>query len=202
MAAPIRLKSLIAACLALTGPALADPVGATPLGSGLPRPGASLDDARTHPLADGQRLVCDSDTDKPRLANPALLRPRKTRDDHVRLCSVFVAEGETWRQAEVGTAFGPARPWLTFVEIGSPGHYRLAQVSLWGRNADWDKAAGQLRDMLGEPTTRADHFLGWQDAQNETMMFNDERHPDEFAVAVADIRLRKLLKSPGAAFRE
>jgi hypothetical protein len=56
--------------------------------------------------------------------------------------------------------------------------------------------------MLGEPSTRGHRFLGWQDEQHETLMFVDEKYPDEFAVAVGDIRLRKLMKSPGTAIRE
>jgi hypothetical protein len=207
MSAWFRLWAIMAVGLVLGGPAAAEPQGAEPkaitaLGAGLPSPGMSLEEARALPLASGQRLVCDSDGDKPRLADATLLRPSKGRGERVRLCTILVERGDSWQSAEVATAFGTARQWLTFVEFGPSGRYRLAQISLWGRLDDWDRAAALLQDRLGEPSTRAEHFLGWRDAQHEAMMFGDEKHPDEFAVAVADIRLRKLLKSPGAAFRE
>lgn len=174
------------------------------LADDLPQLGVTLDEARAMAHPGGRRMVCESDTDKPRLANPGLMTQQRARGaDHVRRCALFVDDGTgTWRQATRDTAFGPARLWLIFVEQGAPGRYRLAQLSLWAKTAEWDKAAGLLGAMLGEPPTRADRLLGWQDEQHETLMFIDEKFPDEFAVAIGDVRLRKLMKSPGAAIRE
>ncbi len=186
------------------GSALADPKVVGALGADLPQPGALFEDVRAMKLEPGRRIVCESDTDKPRLANPGMMKAQRSRGaDHVRRCSVFVDDGtDNWGQASVSSAFGPARLWLIFVANGAQGRYRLAQFSLWAKSGDWDKAAGLLGTMLGEPSTKAVHFLGWQDEQHETLMFIDEKYPDEFAVAVGDIRLRKLMKSPGAAIRE
>lgn len=199
-----RFWTLAAAAIAASGPALADQKVVHALGDGLPQPGAVFEDVRAMKLAPGRRIVCESDTDKPRLANPGLMKTQRSRGaDHVRRCAVFADDGtDTWSIAGVPTALGDARLWLIFVEQGAQGRYRLAQFSLWGRNSEWDKAAGLLGALLGEPSTRGHRFLGWQDEQHETLMFVDEKYPDEFAVAVGDIRLRKLMKSPGTAIRE
>jgi hypothetical protein len=195
--------ALAAACAAW-GPAMADPKVVRALGEGLPQPGAQLEDVRAMKLDPGRKIVCESDMEKPRLANPGLMQAQRSRGaDHVRRCAVFADDGKgVWSLAGVPTAFGEARLWLIFVEQGSQGRYRLAQFSLWGRNAEWDKAAGLLGAMLGEPTTRAERMLGWKDEQHETLMFIDDKYPDEFAIAVGDIRLRKLMRSPGTSSRE
>ncbi|EME70405.1 hypothetical protein H261_08783 [Paramagnetospirillum caucaseum] len=192
------------AAIVAWGPALADPKVVRALGEDLPQPGALFEDVRAMKLAPGRRIVCESDTDKPSLANPGQMKPQRSRGaDHVRRCSVFADDGgDSWRQAGVATVFGEARLWLIFIEHGAQGRYRLAQLSLWAKAGEWDKAAGLLGALLGEPSTRASRFLGWQDEQHETLMFIDEKHPDEFAVAIGDIRLRKLMKSPGTAIRE
>ena len=186
------------------GPVLADQKVVGALGENLPLPGALFEDVRAMKLASGYRIVCESDTDKPRLANPGLMQAQRSRgSDHVRRCSVFADDGkDNWALAGIPTVFGPARLWLIFVEHGAQGRYRLAQFSLWAKVGDWDKAAGLLGAMLGEPSTKAARFLGWQDEQHETLMFIDDKYPDEFAVAVGDVRLRKLMKSPGSATRE
>ena len=194
---------MVAALLG-TGSAWADQKVIHALGEDLPQPGALFEDVRAMKLAPGRRIVCESDTDKPRLANPGLMQPQRSRGaDHVRRCSVFADDGkDNWVVAGVATVFGEARLWLIFVEQGAQGRYRLAQLSLWGRNSEWNKAAGLLGAMLGEPSTKAERVLGWMDEQYETLMFIDEKYPDEFAVAIGDIRLRKLMKSPGTAIRE
>lgn len=174
------------------------------LADDLPQLGTPLDEVRAMPHPGGRRMVCESDTDKPRLAKPGLMTQQRSRGaDHVRRCALFVDDGTgTWTQATRDTVFGPARLWLIFVEQGSPGRHRLAQLSLWAKTAEWDKAAGLLGALLGEPSTRADRLLGLQDEQHETLMFIDEKFPDEFAVAIGDVRLRKLMKSPGTLIRE
>ncbi|ARJ64962.1 hypothetical protein WV31_04400 [Magnetospirillum sp. ME-1] len=199
-----RFWMLAAAAIAASGPALADQKVVRALGDDLPQPGAVFEDVRAMKLAPGRRIVCESDTDKPRLANPGLMKAQRSRGaDHVRRCAVFADDGTgTWSIAGVPTALGEARLWLIFVEQGAQGRYRLAQFSLWGRNAEWDKAAGLLGAMLGEPSARGHQLLGWRDEQHETLMFVDEKYPDEFAVAVGDLRLRKLMRSPGTAIRE
>jgi hypothetical protein len=186
------------------GPAMADPKVIRALGEDLPQPGALFEDVRAGKFLSGRRMVCDSDADKPRLANPGLMTVQRSRGaDHVRRCSIFADDGTgAWSQVGVTTAIGEARLWLIFIEHGAQGRYRLAQFSLWANTSSWDKAAGLLGAMLGPPATQAKSFLGWQDEQHETQMFIDERRPDEFAVAVGDLRLRKLMKSPGAAIRE
>ncbi|MBI3446302.1 MAG: hypothetical protein HY055_13335, partial [Magnetospirillum sp.] len=183
------------ACLGI-GAAWADQREVRVLGQDLPLPGTSLEDIRVMKLAKGQRLVCESDTDKPRLARPGLMEQQRGRTaDHLRRCSIFADGGDnSWTQANIATAFGPARLWLIFVEQGANGRYRLAQFSLWSKRDNWDKAAGLLKSILGEPATLAERYLGWQDEQHETQMFIDEKNPDEFAVAIGDQRLRKLMK--------
>ncbi|KIL97464.1 hypothetical protein CCC_00525 [Paramagnetospirillum magnetotacticum MS-1] len=190
--------------IAAWGPAMADPKVVRALGEGLPQPGAQMEDVRAMKLAPDRRIVCESDVEKPRLANPGLMQAQRSRGaDHVRRCAVFVDDGKgVWSLAGVPTVFGDARLWLIFVEQGSQGRYRLAQFSLWGRNSEWDKAAGLLGSMLGEPATQADRMLGWKDEQHETLMFIDDKYPDEFAIAVGDVRLRKLMRSPGTSNRE
>ncbi len=196
--------AIVAAALLGTGAARADQKVVGALSQDLPQPGALFEDVRAMKLAPGRRIVCESDADKPRLANPGLMKPQRGRGaDHVRRCSVFADDGtDNWVQAGVATVFGEARLWLIFVEHGAQGRYRLAQLSLWAKSTDWDKAAGLLGAMLGAPSTKAPRFLGWQDEQHETLVFIDEKYPDEFAIAVGDIRLRKLMKSPGTAIRE
>lgn len=204
MSARFWLWFLIAAAPLACGPAWADQREVRVLGQNLPLPGAGLDEVRAMKLADGQRVVCETDGDKPRLANPRMMEQQRGRGaDHLRRCSVFAdAGGNSWVQANIATAFGEARLWLIFVEQGANGRYRLAQFSLWSKQGNWDKAAGLLKSILGEPATLAERFLGWQDEQHDTQMFIDEKNPDEFAVAIGDMRLRKLMKSPGTTFRE
>jgi hypothetical protein len=199
-----RVWALAVVMITAWGPAVADPKVVRALGENLPQPGALFEDVRAMTLAPGGRIVCESDADKPPLSNPGLMKAQRSRGaDHVRRCSVFVDDGKgIWQQAQLKTAFGEARMWLIFIEHGAQGRYRLAQFSLWANRASWDRAAGLLGVMLGQPATQANSFLGWQDEQHETQMFIDERRPDEFAVAVGDQRLRKLIKSPGAAIRE
>jgi hypothetical protein len=207
-AIPMKARFWIFAMAALVllgaGTASADPKVVRALGEDLPLPGAQFEDVRAMKLAPGRQIVCESDPDKPRLANPGLMQAQRSRGaDHVRRCAVFADDGKgNWAIAGVPTVLGEARLWLIFVEQGAQGRYRLAQFSLWGRNSEWDKAAGLLGAMLGDPSTRADRFLGWMDDQHETLMFIDEKYPDEFAIAVGDVRLRKLMKSPGTATRE
>lgn len=188
----------------LAGPAEADPRAVRALADDLPMPGAFLDEVRSMAHPGGRRLVCESDTDKPKLANPGLMAQQRGRGaDHVRRCALFVDDGTgTWVQAARDTAFGPARLWLIFVEQGASGRYRLAQLGLWAKTSEWDKAAKLLGDVLGPPAARAEGLYTWMDEQHETLMFVDEKYPDEFAVAVGDIRLRKLMKSPGTFLRE
>lgn len=199
-----RIWALAVVMITAWGPAMADPKVVRALGEDMPQPSALFEDVRAMTLVPGGRLVCESDTDKPPLANPGLMKAQRSRgSDHVRRCSVFTDDGKgIWQQAQVKTALGGARMWLIFIEHGAQGRYRLAQFSLWANNSEWDKAAGLLGSMLGLPATQAKTFLGWQDEQHETLMFIDEKYPDEFAVAVGDIRLRKLMKSPGTSIRE
>lgn len=192
----------VLACLA-SGDAWADPRAVAALSPSLPLPGSAFDDAREIKLGPGQRLVCDSDTDKPKLADPGLLEHRSGRGPaRIRRCAVFVPGGNGgWVQGEVPSLAGPARLWLTFVEQGIGGRFRLAQFSLWAKRDGWDKVARSMGDILGASTAGTDRFLTWQDDLHETMMFVDEKYPDEFAIAVGDLRLRRLLKSPGTSSR-
>ena len=198
------LPMLTVAAFLGCGDAWADPKEVRALGQNLPLPGTEMDEARAMKLAAGQRIVCESDSDKPKLAKPRMMEQQRGRGaDHLRRCSVFAEGGaDGWSLANIPTAFGEARLWMIFVEQGAQGRYRLAQFSLWSRKDNWDKAAGLLGATLGEPATQADRFLGWQDDQHETQMFIDEKNPDEFAVAIGDLRLRKLMKSPGITTRE
>ncbi|BAE53019.1 hypothetical protein amb4215 [Paramagnetospirillum magneticum AMB-1] len=204
MTARFWIPAFVAALLLGAGTASADPKVVRALGEDLPQPGAQLEDVRTMKLAPGRRIVCESDLEKPKLANPGLMQAQRSRGaDHVRRCAVFADDGNgTWALAGVPTVFGEARLWLIFVEQGSQGRYRLAQFSLWGRNSEWDKAAGLLGAMLGQPGTQAERMLGWKDEQHETLMFIDDKYPDQFAIAVGDVRLRKLMRSPGTSNRE
>lgn len=188
----------------LAGPAEADPRAVRALADGLPMPGTFLDEVRSMPQPDGRRLICESDADKPKLANPGLMAQQRGRgSDHVRRCALFGDDGTgTWVQATRDTAFGPARLWLVFVEQGLSGRYRLAQLGLWAKTTEWDKAAKLLGDVLGPPDARAEGLLTWIDDHQETTLFVDEKYPDEFVAAVGDIRLRKLMKSPGTSLRE
>lgn len=188
----------------LSDPAAADPRAVRALAEDLPLPGAAYEDVRAMPHPGGRRMVCESDTDKPRLARPGLMAQQRGRGaDHVRRCALFVDDGTgAWVQAARDTAFGPARLWLIFVEQGASGRYRLAQLSLWAKTSEWDRAARVLGDLLGPPAAKAEGLLTWLDEPHETMMFVDEKYPDEFAVAVGDVRLRRLMKSPGTSIRE
>jgi hypothetical protein len=186
-------------------PAAANPRAVTALSPALPVPGAAFDDARAMELDKNQRLICDTDTDKPAVMIPAkLMDPLPGRGSaRVRRCSVFQQEpGNIWRQATIPSLAGPARLWLTFVEQGT-GHYRLAQLSLWAKRETWDKVAKTMGDILGPVMGAAEgeRFLDWQDEQHDVMMFQDEKNPDEFAIACGDTRLRRLMKSPGSPAR-
>lgn len=184
-----------------SGYAWADPRAVAALSLALPLPGATFDDVRQIKLEPGQRLVCDSDTDKPRLANPSLLAPQPGRA-RIRRCSVFMSGGDGgWVPGEIPSLAGPAQLWLTFVEQGTGGHFRLARFSLWARLDGWDKVARSMTEIQGPSTAGTDRFLTWQDDQHETMMFVDAKNPDKFAIAIGDLRLRRLLKSPGTFSR-
>jgi hypothetical protein len=198
-------RSLLAALLILSavalpqaGGALADQRAISVLAHGLPGLGSRLDEARAIPLPEGQRLVCEADEDAPKLADPLLLKRQGGRDSaRVRLCTVVTpGPGPGWEQSSLPTLAGPARVWLLFVEQGN-GRHRLARISLWAGRDGWDRVASALGQVLGPPSTSGDRLLSWEDEQHETLMFLDPKDPKEFAVAVADLRLRKLLKSPG-----
>ncbi|MDO8607417.1 MAG: hypothetical protein Q7R40_12845 [Phaeospirillum sp.] len=204
MPAPKQFPVIAILALLASGDAWADPRAVAALGLQLPLPGATFDDVREIKLADGQRLVCDSDADKPKLVNPSLLELQSARGPtRVRRCSVFQpGGGDVWVPGMVPSLAGPARLWLTFVEQGIGGRFRLAQFSLWAkRDNGWDKVAKSMEAIMGASTAGTDRFLTWQDDQHETMMFIDEKYPDEFAVAIGDLRLRRLLKSPGTSSR-
>jgi len=201
MRAGLKVLALIALALASAGPAAADPREIEALVPSLPMPGTDFEDIRAFKLPVDNRLVCDTDQDKPVLAAPKLMAPQAGRTGgRVRRCSVFAAgPAQAWAQATLPTLAGPARLWLTYVEQGNGGRYRLAQVSLWAKRDSWTVVADRLSAILGEPLAGSDRFLSWEDEQHDTLMFIDEKQPDEFAVAVGDIRLRKLLKSPGSS---
>ncbi len=203
MREPRRISVIAILAFLASGDVWADPRAVAALSTALPQPGAAYDDVRQIKLDPGQRLVCDSDSDKPKLANPALMEHQGGRGPtHVRRCSVFAPGGESgWVQGEVPSLAGPARLWLTFVEQGTDGRYRLAQFSLWAKRDGWDKVVKSMTDIHGPCTAGTDRFLTWQDEQHETMMFVDEKNPDEFAIAIGDLRLRRLLKSPGTFSR-
>ena len=143
------------------------------------------------------------DADKPKLADPRLMEQQTGRDfARIRRCSVFApGAGDSWVQGEIPSLAGPARLWLTFVEQGGGGRFRLAQFSLWAKRSGWDKVAGAMAEIQGDSAadSGSDRFLTWQDDQHETMMFVDEKHPDEFAIAIGDLRLRRLMTSPGTS---
>jgi hypothetical protein len=184
--------------------AWADSRAVTALNPSLPQPGTAFEDASKMTLAQGQRLICDSDTDKPKLAKPALMEIQGGRgSDRVRRCSVFApgSDGGGWVQGMVPSLAGPARLWMTFVEQGGGGRLRLAQLSLWAKRDGWDKVAKSMADIQGASPTASERFLNWQDDQYETTMFADEKNSEEFAIAISDIRLRRLLKYPGTFSR-
>lgn len=208
MAAPRWLAVvalLVAGSAAVPDRALADQRALTVLANGLPSLGASLDEVRAMPLPEGRRLLCGGDDNMPRLADPTLLEPLTGRaSGRIRFCTVVaLAEGSTtrWSQAEIPSLAGPARLWLVLVEQGGGGRYRLARVSLWAGRDAWDKVVEAVTALLGPPSAGGAQMLGWEDAQHETLMFLDPKDPDSFAIAVADLHLRKLLRSPGAAGR-
>lgn len=196
-----RICMVAALAFLASGDAWADPRAVAALSASLPQPGAAFDDVQAIKLAEGQRLVCDSDADKPKLANPALMESQSGRGPaRVRRCSVFTpGTNDKWVPAQIPSLAGPARLWLTFVEQGIGGRFRLAQFSLWAKRDGWDKTAKAMGDILGPSTAGTDRFMTWQDDQHETMMFVDEKNPDEFAIAIGDLRLRRLLKSPGTS---
>ncbi|CAA7613083.1 conserved exported hypothetical protein [Candidatus Terasakiella magnetica] len=183
-------------------PAHAEHREITVLAPNLPNPGATLDEVRDIKLDKGLRLVCESDADKPRLAEPRLMDSQGGRSNvHIRRCSIFQAEqGDIWSQATIRSVAGPARIWMIFVQQGGIGRFRLAQFSLWAKTDGWDATAKVLSDILG-PAAAIDRLLTWQDDQHDVMMFADEKRSDEFAVAVGDSRLRRLMKSPGNTSR-
>jgi len=185
------------------GQALADQRALSALAPGLPGLGSRLEDVRTMTLPEGMRLVCDGDEDALKLADPHLLKRQTSRDSaRVRLCTIVApGSGAGWELASIPTQAGPARLWLLFVEQGGGGRLRLARASLWVHRDGWDKVAATLTDLLGSSDAGGDSLLIWEDEQHETLMLLDPKNPDEFAVAVADRRLRKLLKSPGFSNR-
>lgn len=201
----------LAVCVTLAAMVTASPPGVladqralTVLASGLPGLGATLDDVRAMPLPEGQRLICGGDEDSPPLADPTLVQSQTGRaPGRVRFCTVVTTAdtnaGSPWDQARIASLAGPARLWLVLVEQGGSGHYRLARVSLWANRTAWDKVAEALKDTLGPATTSGPQLLGWEDGQHETLMFLDPKDQDDFALSVSDLRLRKLLKSPGGA---
>jgi len=186
-----------------SGGASADQRALSALAPGLPTLGARLDEVRTMALADGQRLVCDTDEDVPKLADPLLLKRQNSRDStRVKLCTILApGSGAGWELSSIPSLAGPARMWMLFVEQGGGGRHRLARVSLWAHRDGWDRVATALTELLGQPDAGGDSLLIWEDEQHETLMFLDPKSLDEFAVAVADLRLRKLLKSPGFSNR-
>ncbi|RAU23048.1 hypothetical protein CU669_04975 [Paramagnetospirillum kuznetsovii] len=191
------------AIAALAPDAKAESRAVAVLGANLPQPGMSFDDARAIRLPNGQKLVCDSDSDKPKLDQPKYMDPPSNRGPvRIRRCAVFApGDGDVWHLGQVPSLAGPARLWLVFVEQGIGGRFRLAQFSLWAKQDGWDKAAQALIAAQGPSTAGTDRFLSWQDDQYDTTMFIDEKYPDEFAVAVGDVRLRRLMKSPGSLLR-
>jgi hypothetical protein len=202
--APIFAVTVFAAgVLAFAFEAKADRRSVDALGQNLPQPGTSFDDVRAIKLPDGQKLVCDSDAEKPRLDQPKFMDPPSNHGPvRVRRCAVFApGAGDVWHLGQVPSVAGPARLWMIFVEQGIGGRFRLAQFSLWAKLDGWDKIATALIGLQGPSTAGTDRFLSWQDDQTETTMFIDEKNPDEFAVSVGDVRLRRLLKSPGTNYR-
>lgn len=185
------------------GKALADQRALSALAPGLPGLGTRLEDVRTMALPEGLRLICDADEETLKLADPQLLKRQNGRDSsRVKLCTIVgPGTGAGWDLASIPSLAGPARLWLLFVEQGGGGRHRLARASLWAHRDGWDKVATSLTDLLGQPDAGGDSLLIWEDEQHETLMFLDPKNPDEFAVAVADRRLRKLLKSPGFSNR-
>ena len=203
MRASKRKTAIAVLAFLASADAWADQRAVPALNPSLPQPGSAFEEVSKIKLDQGQRLVCDSDTDKPKLANPALMEHQGGRSPvRVRRCSVFAPGGDAgWVQATVPSLAGPARLWLTFVEQGTGGRLRLAQLSLWAKRDGWDKVAKAMTDLQGASLAASDCFLIWQDDQYETTMFADEKNPDEFAIAIGDTRLRRLLKSPGTFSR-
>jgi hypothetical protein len=203
----MRLRNwLTAAVLTVfltAGAAHADPKTVSVLGNGIPSPGAQLEDVRAQSWPTGQRLICDYDDDKPKLAQRDVLAPQPGRSGRVRRCALFTDSGNgTWALGTMPTVGGPARLWLLFVENGGAGRYRLAQVSLWAKRDGWDKVVATLNASLGPATNGSEIFQIWTSDLEETLLFFDDRHLDEFVVAIADTRLRKLMKSPGLPGRQ
>ncbi len=199
----LKVVGLALLALAATAEARADLRGITALGADLPMPGGTFDEVKALKLESNQRLICDSDADKPKLAEPRLLELRHGRSGlHVRRCTVLApgANG-AWELSPVPTLAGPTRLWLLFVEQGGGGRYRLAQISLWAKVDAWNKVAAKLSEALGPAMAFTDSFLNWEDEQSETLMFVDRKRPGEFAVSVGDVRLRKLIRSPGPITR-
>ncbi|CAA7621268.1 hypothetical protein [Magnetospirillum sp. SS-4] len=193
---------IMAAGFALAaGGARADSRAVAILDAGLPLPGSAFEEARAMPLAPGQRLICDTDVDKPRLEPARILEPQSGRGSaRVRRCSVFApaAGGEVWTQAAIATLAGPARLWLVFVEQGAGGRFNLVQVRLSAARDQWDRIAAALGGTLGPGAADGSRYLSWVDSRHETLMFVDGKHPSEFKIVVDDVRLRRLLRSPGA----
>jgi hypothetical protein len=158
------------------------------------------------PLPEGHKLLCDSDSEHPPLADPGLVRAREgLPGGHLKLCTVIAAAGvKGWDRVSVPSLAGPAKVWLLFVEQGGngSGRYRLARVSLWAGVEDWDRVVTALRGALGAPAINEARLVSWEDGRQETLMFVDARGQDGFAVSVTDLRLRRLLKSPGFTGRE
>ena len=204
MRASKRKTAMAVLAFLISADAWADSRAVTALNPSLPQPGTAFEDASKVKLAQGQRLVCDSDTDKPKLADPALMELQGGRSPvRVRRCSVFAPGSNTagWVPGTVPSLAGPARLWMTFVEQGTGGRLRLAQLSLWAKRDGWDKVAKSMADLQGASPAASERFLTWQDDQYETTMFVDEKNSEEFAIAISDIRLRRLLKYPGTVSR-
>jgi hypothetical protein len=197
---------MIAGAVLAGGGALAETTPLALLVPGVPPLGASLEEAQAMALPEAHRLLCDSDTEHPPLADPALVRAREgLGGTHLKLCTVIApAGGHAWDTASMTTLAGPARVWLLFVEQGGngSGHYRLARVSLWAQNGGWDRVAEALGTALGAPAVGTNRLLSWEDGRQETLMFEDTAARGGFAVSVTDLRLRRLLKSPGLTGRD
>jgi hypothetical protein len=182
------------------GAAEADSRAVTALDPALPLPGATFDEARAMALAPGQRMICDTDSDKPALEQPRILEAQPGRGPvRVRRCSVFADTGKGgWGLSPVVTLAGPARLWLVFVEQGLGGRFRLAQLRLAAGRDHWVRAATALGETLGPGAVGGSRYVSWQDSQHETLMFVDDKYPSEFKIVIDDLRLRRLLRSPGA----
>jgi hypothetical protein len=199
------LRLSVAALLLASGAAHADSRAATILVPGLPLPGAIFEDVRDGlALGPGRRLVCDSDTDKPRMTQSQVLDSQPSRGPaRVRRCAVLAPLAEPsglWDMGTIPTVAGPARLWLVFVEQGIGGRFRLAQLRFSAGRENWDKTATALAEVLGPGAAAKSRYISWQDSQHETLVFVDEKYPAEFNIVIDDLKLRRLLRSPGSSW--